>query len=176
MARILTFIIAVCICAVCICAGPIASAQAPQSSSPHPEEAAILALVDRFMLAVGDKDPAAMAALRLEGGFTITERPAPSGGTLISRRVFTPAASTRTTEYRERYWDPTVLVRGSIAVVWTPYELWADGKTSHCGIDVFDLLKEQGVWKIASAMWTVEPDACPALRPKDPSRIRPARE
>ena len=58
MARILTLIIAVCICAVCICAGPIASAQPPQSSSPHPEEAAILALVDRFMLAVGDKDPA----------------------------------------------------------------------------------------------------------------------
>jgi hypothetical protein len=158
-----------------ICAGSIASAQPPQSSPPHPEESAILALVDRFMLAVGDKDPAAVAALRLEGGFTITERPAPSGGTLISRRVFTPAGSTRTTEYRERYWDPTVLVRGSIAVVWTPYELWADGKTSHCGIDVFDLLKEQGVWKIANAMWTVEPEACPALRPKDPSRIRPAR-
>ena len=169
MAGILTLIIA-----VCICAGPIASAQPPQSSVSHPEEAAILALVDRFMLAVGDKDPAAMAGLRLEGGFTITERPAPSGGTLVSRRVFTPAASTRTTESRERYWDPTV--RGSIAVVWTPYEFWTDGKTSHCGIDVFDLLKEQGVWKIANAMWTVEPDACPALRPKDPSRIRPARE
>ena len=176
MTRILMLIIAVCICAVCICARPIASARPPQSSSPHPDEAAILALVDRFMLAVGDKDPAAMAALRLEGGFTITERPAPSGGTLVSRRVFISAASTRTTEYRERYWDPTVLVRGSIAVVWTPYELWADGKTSHCGIDVFDLMKEQGVWKIANAMWTVEPDACPALRPKDPSRIRPARE
>lgn len=176
MTRILMLIIAVCICAVCICARPIASARPPQSSSPHPDEAAILALVDRFMLAVGDKDPAAMAALRLEGGFTITERPAPSGGTLVSRRVFTSAASTRTTEYRERFWDPTVLVRGSIAVVWTPYELWADGKTSHCGIDVFDLMKEQGVWKIANAMWTVEPDSCPALRPKDPSRIRPARE
>ena len=161
--------------AICIGAGTAASAQPPQPSSPHPEEAAILALVDRFMLAVGDKDPATMAALRLEGGFTITERPAPSGGTLVSRRVFTPAASTRTTEYRERYWDPTVLVRGSIAVVWTPYQLWADGKTSHCGIDVFDLLKEQGVWKIANAMWTVEPEACPALRPTDPSRIRPAR-
>ena len=164
MARILTI---VTFLAVCICAGRAASARhQPQQSSPHPEEVAILALVDRFLLAVGDKDPAAMAALRLEGGFTITERPAPTGGTLVSRRVFTPAASTRTAEYRERYWDPTVLVRGSIAVVWTPYKLWTDGKTSHCGIDVFDLLKEQGVWKIANAMWTVEPDACPALRPK----------
>ncbi len=87
----------------------------------------------------------------------------------VSRRVFTPAASTRTTEYRERYWDPTVLVRGSIAVVWTPYQFWADGKTSHCGIDVFDLLKEQGVWKIANVMWTVEPDACPVTPPQGPA-------
>lgn len=171
MARLLPLVIA-----VCISAGTTASAQPPTSASPHPEEAAILALVDRFMLAVGDKDPAAMAALRLEGGFTITERPAPSGGTLVSRRVYAPAGSNRTSEYRERYWDPIVLVRGSIAVVWTPYELWTDGKTSHCGIDVFDLMKEQGVWKIANAMWTVEPEACPALRPADPSRIRPARE
>ena len=67
-------------------------------------------------------------------------------------------------------------------MVWTPYELWADGKTSHCGIDVFDLLKEQGVWKIANAMWTVEPDACHRLRPQGsvahtaraPGRVRPA--
>ncbi len=87
MARILTI---VTLLAVCICAGRAASAQPPQQSSPHPEEVAILALVDRFMLAVGDKDPAAMATLRLEGGFTITERPAPAGGTLVSRRVFTP--------------------------------------------------------------------------------------
>ncbi len=54
MARILTM---VTFFAVCICAGTAASAQPPQSSSPHPEEAAILALVDRFMLAVGDKIP-----------------------------------------------------------------------------------------------------------------------
>ena len=80
----------------------------------------------------------------------------------------------RTVEYRERYWDPIVHVRGSIAVVWTPYEFWTDGKTSHCGIDVFEMMKDQGAWKIANMMWTVEPDACAALRPADPARIRPA--
>ena len=65
-------------------------------------------------------------------------------------------------------------MRGSIAVVWTPYEFWTDGKTSHCGIDVFEMMKDQGAWKIANMMWTVEPDACAALRPADPTRIRPA--
>lgn len=158
--------------AISIGLGGNASFQSTQSA-PHPDEAAILALVDRFMLAVADRDPAAMTALRLEGGFTVVERPAPSGGTLVTRRAFTPGNANRASEYRERYWDPIVHVRGSIAVVWTPYEFWTDGKTSHCGIDVFDLVKEHGAWKIANMMWTVEPEACAALRPKDPSRLRP---
>lgn len=165
MARILTLVIV-----LCTAAGSTASSQ---PASPDPDEAAILALVDRFMHAVAEKDPAAMTAIRLEGGFNVVERPAPTGGTLVTRRVFTPNNPNRTAEYRERYWNPIVHVRGSIAVVWTPYEFWIDGKTSHCGIDVFDLMKDQGVWKIANMMWTVEPDACAALRPKDASRVRP---
>jgi hypothetical protein len=162
----------VLILALALLAG-VASTASTQSAAPHPEEAAILAIIDRFMLAVADKDPAALNALRLEGGFNIVERPAPKGGTLVARRVFTPPSGNRTVEYRERYWDPIVHVRGSIAVVWTPYEFWTDGKTSHCGIDVFDMMKDQGTWKIANMMWTVEPDACAALRPSDPTRIRP---
>jgi hypothetical protein len=35
------------------------------------------------------------------------------------------------------------------------------------------MVKENGTWRIGDAMWTVEPDACAALRPSDPARIRP---
>lgn len=34
-------------------------------------------------------------------------------------------------------------------------------------------VKEKGTWRIGNMMWTVEPDACAALRPSDPARIRP---
>ena len=44
----------------------------------------------------------------------------------------------------------------------------------HCGIDVFEMVKEDDGWKIANLMWTQEPDACPSLRPSDPARMRPA--
>ena len=153
-----------------------AAAPAQPGTSPNPEEAAILAVVDRFMDAISTNDSALMAELRLDGGFTIVARPDPKGGDapLVTRRVFTPGPS-RSGVIRERYWDPVVHVRSGIAVVWTPYELWIDGKTSHCGIDVFEMMKEKGVWRIANAMWTVEPDACAALRPADPSRLRPVR-
>lgn len=73
----------------------------------------------------------------------------------------------------ERYWSPTVLVRGHIALVWTPYEFWLDGKRSHCGIDAFDLVKVDGRWRVANAMWTVEPDGCASLEPPSPSEMRP---
>jgi hypothetical protein len=158
---------------LCVVAGATAPAQTP---AQHPEEAAILAVIDRFMQAISTNDSALMAELRIEGGSTIVSRRDPAGGEapLVTRRVFTPSTSSRPSTNKERYWDPVVHVRGGIAVVWTPYEFWADGKSSHCGIDVFDLMKDKGVWKIANAMWTVEPDACVALRPKDPSKVRPA--
>ena len=149
-------------------------ATASQPAAPNPEEEAILAVVDRFMVAVSTNDSALLSELRLEGGFTVVERPGEGGKTLVTRRVFKPG-SARAGDYLERSWDPVVHVRGSIAVVWTPYEFWTDGKTTHCGIDVFDMVKEQGAWKIANMMWTVEPDACASLRPKDPSRMQPAR-
>lgn len=151
---------------------PSPSAPPPQTAAARPEEPAILDVVDRFMQAISTNDAAAMTALRIEGGIITVERPAASGGTQVTRRVFQPSPG-RPGESRERYWDPIVHVRGSLAVVWTPYEFWSGGKSSHCGIDVFELVKEQGAWRIGNVMWTVEPDACPALRPSDPARIRP---
>jgi len=71
-------------------------------------------------------------------------------------------------------WSPTVMIRGSLAVVWAPYEFWIDGQTSHCGVDVFDFVKVNDAWRVANSMWTVEPDACEELRPADASAIRPA--
>ena len=152
-----------------------ASLVAPQTAPAPPatsaaEEAAILEVIDRFMHAVSNNDDAAMAAIRIEGAMNTVAR---ANGT-VSRRAFQPRANaTGAGGNQERYWDPVVHVRGSLAMVWTPYEFWIKGKTSHCGIDAFELVKEQGTWRIGNAMWTVEPEACAALRPSDPSRIRP---
>jgi ketosteroid isomerase-like protein len=148
---------------------PVAHGQTRSTSS---DETAILSVVDRFMQAVSASDFAAIAKLRLDGSINIVEGPGEGGRTRVTRRVFNPDTAKRG-DYRERYWDPIVHVRGSIAIVWTPYEFWQDGKTSHCGIDVFEMVKEQDDWRIANMMWTVEPDACPALRPSDPARLRP---
>lgn len=148
---------------------PPAAAAAPTTAAS--EQEAVLAVVDRFMQAIATKNNKAFAEVRLKGTTSIVERPADGGGTRLVRRPFDATLPAGT--FIERYWDPVVHIRNGIAVVWTPYEFWEDGKTSHCGIDVFELAKENGRWRIGNMMWTVEPDACPAMRPTDPSRIRP---
>lgn len=59
--------------------------------------------------------------------------------------------------------NPTIVVRRDIAAVWTAYSFDADGKRSHCGYDLFEFVRVDGEWKIANAMWTIEPGACPEL-------------
>lgn len=150
---------------------PAAPVDEPTPAATQPEGGAILAVVDRFMRAVSTNDSAAFAEILLPDAMTVVERPADGGGTRLVRRPFEPARPGGS--HRERYWDPVLHVRGGIAVVWAPYEFWRDGATSHCGVDVFQMAKEARGWRIASMMWTVEPDACQALRPADASRIRP---
>jgi hypothetical protein len=155
-----------------------AAPPAPPASEAKPssEEASVLATMDRYMLAISAKDLQAMAAMQTPEGMTYRARVTEGGATDIVARpnaywVDPSRGDART--HRERYWSPTVLIRGDIAVVWAPYEYWIDGKTSHCGIDVFNFVKIGGAWRVANSMWTVEPNACAQLRPADASKIRP---
>lgn len=150
-------------------AGPPASGQ---QVPPSAETAAVLDVVDSFMRAIATNDVAALAALRLDGALNIVEAPDGAGGTRVTRRPF-DASRYRTGNFLERYWDPIVHVRGSLAVVWAPYEFLRDGKTTHCGIDSFEMVRQDGRWRIGNIMWTVEPDACSRLRPSDPAAMRP---
>ncbi len=63
--------------------------------------------------------------------------------------------------------EPTVLIRGSIAVVWGEYDFCIDGKFSHCGVDNIALAKVNGQWKIANFIWTVEREGCPTAPRND---------
>jgi hypothetical protein len=57
-----------------------------------------------------------------------------------------------------------IKMHNNIAVVWMPYTLSLSGKFSHCGVDVFTLLKAADGWKIVSTVYSVEPDSCAVLK------------
>jgi hypothetical protein len=57
-----------------------------------------------------------------------------------------------------------IMVHNDIAVAWVPYTLSLSGKFSHCGVDVFTLLKTIHGWQIINLTYSLEPDACNSLK------------
>jgi hypothetical protein len=155
-----------------------ATTEAPPSVAGHQpaEEAAILTVMDAYMQEISANDLAAMDARQTPEGMTYRFAARDDGGWEVAPQPNSYWVAPERVDdhtYRERYWSPTVLIRGAMALVWAPYEFRIDGETAHCGIDVFSFAKIGGVWKVSNSMWTVEPNACAELRPGDSSRIRP---
>jgi hypothetical protein len=53
-----------------------------------------------------------------------------------------------------------VHMRQRIAAAWVPYDLWINGTFSHCGVDVFAMIKTSDGWKISSLSFTREFSGC----------------
>ena len=148
-----------------------------QAGKPSDAETSVLAAMDRYVTAISEKDTRTIASMQTPEGMTYRARAAGGDAWEVVARpssYWADPSKADARSHRERYWSPTVLIRGGIAVVWAPYEFWIDGKTSHCGVDVFDFVKVDGAWRVSNSMWTVEPDACAELRPEDASSVRPA--
>lgn len=141
-------------------------------SNPR-EEAEILATIDRFFEAMARRDSAAYGAEVIGEGMTFTQIWKDGGWELRQRRQqeLTEGLAKGSGVPNETYWDATVLIRGPIAVVWAPYRFALDGKETHRGIDIFDMVKVDGRWKIANTIWTREPGQ--DLAPRSPQDVRP---
>lgn len=56
--------------------------------------------------------------------------------------------------FKEKILSYSIQIDGSMAVAWTPYEFYLNGKISHKGVNVFTLFKEKDLWKIISIIDT----------------------
>ena len=128
----------------------------------------ILAVMEKAFAAVHSNNPDDWRAIQLAEGTSLSFRPGPEGRPeelemqISSNEGFLADLKPDGHDYMERWTeDPTILVRGPIAVIWGQYEFWIDGEFSHCGVDSVDLVKVEGEWKIANFMWTVEKENCP---------------
>lgn len=48
----------------------------------------------------------------------------------------------------ERISFDVIRIDGPLAIVWTPYKFYFNGKFSHCGVNSFQLVRFNGNWKI----------------------------
>lgn len=121
------------------------------------EEQAVLAPVNAMFAGMAKRDAAAIKEPLLPGGTMVLMRDGkPSQMTFdaFAERVGRPG----TTQIEERIHDPLVRIDNDLAVVWAPFEFLVDGKVDHCGTDLFNLVRANGKWLIASVADTGRKD------------------
>ena len=148
--------------------GLLAFSQPPCAIAESADREAILAVMDKAFAAVQSNNPHDWRAIQLAEGTSLSFRPLAKGSPeqlemrMWSNEEFLADLKPDGHDYLERWTgEPTILIRGPIAVIWGEYEFWIDGEFSHCGVDSVDLVKIGGEWKIANFMWTVEKEGCP---------------
>lgn len=62
----------------------------------------------------------------------------------------------------ERLANPVVQVNGALASIWVDYWFYIGNRRSHCGVDSFDLHRQDGRWRIFSVVDTRQAIGCPA--------------
>jgi hypothetical protein len=62
--------------------------------------------------------------------------------------------------YDERITFGDIKIDGDLASVWAPYKFYLGDKFSHCGVDVFQLMKTAEGWKIIYIVDTRRKDNC----------------
>jgi hypothetical protein len=146
-------------------AAQVLSGQLPPAGPIPPpdfETANVLAPIQRLFAAFEAGDSAAMLRVVYpEGRVTATGQRATGSGlrsqswTEFAQRV-TPA-----TAFQESISDPAIEVDGEVAMVWAPFVVRVNGKVTNCGFDHFDLVRDNGVWKIMNLTFSSRTTDCP---------------
>ena len=138
---------------------------AAQLSPEAGEREAVIAAVDGLFAAMLARDGAAVAPL-VEPQGMVTSISTNADG---SRRIATVSWSDFAARLgpapgpiRERIFDPEVRIRGDLAMVWARYDLSVGDTFSHCGTDLFELVRRDGRWRLLHATYTRETTGCEA--------------
>jgi hypothetical protein len=130
---------------------------------PGTEEGQVMAPVQAVLHAIESADGAAILAnSRPEGGLTAAfDGP---GGKRMVRRVswadFAASLKPGGDHYSETISDPAIESDGDVAYVWAPFVVRKNGVIDHCGYDLFDVVREDGTWKVLNVTWSQRITGC----------------
>src|SRR5215469_230034 len=122
------------------------------------EQQAILAPVMALFDGMAKRDPEAIKKTLLTGGTMVLMRDGKPVQMTFQAFVDRVVGSPGTARIEERIHNPLVRIDHDLAVVWAPFEFLADGKVDHCGTDLFNLVRVDGRWLIASVADTGRKD------------------
>lgn len=78
----------------------------------------------------------------------------------INGDAFSKMFTDKSKNLKEHMYDPRVEIHGDLAMVWGRYVFHAGDKLTHCGVNTFNLVRSEGVWKIANGASTIDPTDC----------------
>ena len=143
-------------------------ATAPLAAQSTDDERAVLAVVERTFDAMKARDTASFRSVFAPGArlvATFTDREGKPGMREITVDRFAEMIAGWEAEVVERIFDPQIRISHNLATVWTEYDLHADGKFSHCGVDAFQLARAPDGWKIVAIADTQQREGCPSRPP-----------
>jgi hypothetical protein len=131
----------------------------PANPLPPPtgDDAAVLAPVNAMLAGLTAHDAAAIRAQLAPGGSAIVVSEGPDSATSVrhlSWDDFLTGIKPGSDRYEERLTDPIVQSDGLVAIVWSPYVFYLNGKADHCGTDQFDLVRDASGWKVVNVTWS----------------------
>ncbi|GAB3925192.1 nuclear transport factor 2 family protein [Mucilaginibacter myungsuensis] len=72
----------------------------------------------------------------------------------------TSVGKPHTEVYDERITFNDIKIDGPLAMAWTPYKFYVGEKFSHCGVNIFQMMKTTAGWKIIYIVDTRRKDKC----------------
>src|ERR1700742_4741719 len=135
----------------------------PSLPAQTPAEQAVLAPVNAMFDGMTKRDSTIIKAAFIPGATMVLMRdgtPAQMTADAFAERIGHPAHPS-TAKIEERIHSPLIRIDNDLAVVWAPFDFLIDGKVDHCGTDLFNLVRKDGKWLIASVADTGRKD-CPA--------------
>ena len=115
-------------------------------------EDSVRTVVNNLFTAMRNADPALLKSSFSDSAILQTITRSKDGKMLVvteSVNEFADFVSTvKKDSADERIQFETIKIDGPLAIVWTPYNFYHNGKFSHCGVNSFQLVRFDGTWKI----------------------------
>ena len=143
----------------------LSSAELPPAQPlppPNFDQTNVLAPIERLFDAFEAGDSAAMLRLVYpEGRVTATGNRATGSGLRQQSWAEFAQRVKPDSRFTETIGNRPIEVDGDIAMVWAPFVVRVAGKVTNCGFDLFDLVRENGAWKIVNLTFSSQTSGCP---------------
>lgn len=128
------------------------------------DETAALTVAKQLFVAMETNDGALAASLFIEGAQLQTVHKNKQGETVLStipvEKLVEVFGQEKEQAYSEPIWNERILIDGDYAVVWVDYAFYLGNTFSHCGVDIFQMMKQEGEWKIFGLTDTRRKEGC----------------